>query len=177
MKQVINGKCPVCGGTSFVTKRTKKGVVAAGLLAPKRVRCVSCGESLHAGSGISTPTPAVRPEVREAVAAARVKLDAEVERRTAAGDPPPRGPRLMTAKSMKKHAEARAEWLARGRAKDSQSGGSTEEHREAPVTAPAAISQQPDVPDQLRKLAELRDAGVITEDEFSAKKADMLSRI
>ena len=31
--------------------------------------------------------------------------------------------------------------------------------------------------DQLRKLAELRDAGIITEDEFAAKKADLMGRL
>jgi hypothetical protein len=29
----------------------------------------------------------------------------------------------------------------------------------------------------LRQLGELRDAGILTEDEFSAKKAEILSRI
>ncbi len=38
-------------------------------------------------------------------------------------------------------------------------------------------ASQPDVLDQLRKLAELRDAGVISNDEFEAKKADLLSRM
>jgi hypothetical protein len=37
--------------------------------------------------------------------------------------------------------------------------------------------QQPDLMDQLRKLAELRDAGILTPDEFEAKKADILSRL
>ncbi len=36
---------------------------------------------------------------------------------------------------------------------------------------------QPDVMDQLRKLGELRDAGVVTQDEFDKKKADLLSRL
>ena len=31
--------------------------------------------------------------------------------------------------------------------------------------------------DQLRRLGELRDAGVLTEDEFAAKKAEILSRL
>lgn len=35
----------------------------------------------------------------------------------------------------------------------------------------------PDVMDQLSKLGELREAGVLTEDEFNAKKADLLNRI
>jgi len=34
-----------------------------------------------------------------------------------------------------------------------------------------------DVPDQIRKLAELRDAGVITDQEFEEKKKDLLERM
>ncbi len=34
-----------------------------------------------------------------------------------------------------------------------------------------------DIPAQLRKLGELRDAGVLTEDEFEAKKKDLLDRM
>ena len=36
---------------------------------------------------------------------------------------------------------------------------------------------QPDVMDQLKKLGELRDAGVLTDEEFEAKKTDLLSRL
>ena len=34
-----------------------------------------------------------------------------------------------------------------------------------------------DVPDQIRKLAELRDAGAITDEEFEEKKKDLLQRM
>ncbi|QSR27258.1 hypothetical protein CFH99_16680 [Nocardioides aromaticivorans] len=44
------------------------------------------------------------------------------------------------------------------------------EQREAATPAVDAL-------DQLRKLGELRDAGVLTEEEFTAKKADLLGRI
>jgi hypothetical protein len=40
----------------------------------------------------------------------------------------------------------------------------------APVAAP-------DVADQLRKLAELRDLGVLTQAEFDAKKMELLARL
>jgi len=42
-------------------------------------------------------------------------------------------------------------------------------------TQPAAA--QPDVTDQIRKLGELRDSGVLSEDEFAAKKAELLARL
>lgn len=48
----------------------------------------------------------------------------------------------------------------------------------APAQAtPAAASTAPDPMDQLRKLGELRDAGILTDEEFAAKKAEILSRL
>jgi hypothetical protein len=47
----------------------------------------------------------------------------------------------------------------------------------APAPAPAPAAPQVDLVEQLRKLGELRDAGVLTPDEFSAKKAELLRRI
>jgi hypothetical protein len=41
-------------------------------------------------------------------------------------------------------------------------------------TASAAL---PDVTEHLTKLAALRDAGVLTEDEFAAKKTELLARV
>ncbi|NCD19681.1 MAG: hypothetical protein EOL89_06830, partial [Actinobacteria bacterium] len=40
-----------------------------------------------------------------------------------------------------------------------------------------AAAPKPDPIDQLRRLGELRDAGVVTPDEFEAKKAEMLRRL
>ena len=45
-----------------------------------------------------------------------------------------------------------------------------------PVAAPAP-AQQADMFEQLRKLGELRDAGIVTPAEFEAKKAELLSRM
>lgn len=47
---------------------------------------------------------------------------------------------------------------------------------EIPPTATPA-PEPPDVFEQIRKLGELRDAGVLTEDEFNAKKSDLLGRL
>ena len=38
-------------------------------------------------------------------------------------------------------------------------------------------TQQPDTADSIRKLAELRDAGIITEEEFNQKKSELLSKM
>lgn len=49
-----------------------------------------------------------------------------------------------------------------------------EAKRPASTVPPAPV---PDVMDQLKKLAELHAAGIVTDDEFAAKKADLLGRI
>jgi hypothetical protein len=49
--------------------------------------------------------------------------------------------------------------------------------RPASGAAVASTPTEPDVADQLRKLGELRDSGVLTEDEFNAKKAQLLERL
>jgi len=43
------------------------------------------------------------------------------------------------------------------------------------AAAPATVSA--DIPSQIRKLAELRDAGILTEEEFLTKKAQLLERM
>lgn len=44
----------------------------------------------------------------------------------------------------------------------------------APAPAPAPPTGEDPMIAQLRQLAELRDAGILTEDEFTAKKAKIL---
>jgi hypothetical protein len=44
----------------------------------------------------------------------------------------------------------------------------------APAPAPPADALTDEVVDQLRKLAELRDAGIVTDEEFTAKKRVLL---
>jgi len=44
---------------------------------------------------------------------------------------------------------------------------------------PAGVSPGPahSIPEQIQELAKLRDAGILTEEEFSLKKADLLNRM
>lgn len=46
-----------------------------------------------------------------------------------------------------------------------------------PATEETATPHQPDLYEQLAKLGQLRDAGVLTPEEFEAKKAELLSRL
>jgi Short C-terminal domain len=49
-----------------------------------------------------------------------------------------------------------------------------EASEESPSTAQSAST---DIPEQIKKLAELRDSGALTEDEFERKKAELLDRM
>ncbi len=45
---------------------------------------------------------------------------------------------------------------------------------DGPAPTPASV---PDIPEQIAKLAALRDAGALSEEEFAAKKTELLSRL
>ncbi len=47
----------------------------------------------------------------------------------------------------------------------------------APVAPPPATSEQADIVAMLERLAGLRDKGVLSEDEFAAKKRELLARL
>jgi uncharacterized membrane protein YdbT with pleckstrin-like domain len=49
--------------------------------------------------------------------------------------------------------------------------------RQAGWSAPGAVTTAPSIPEQIHQLAMLRDQGHITDAEFQAKKADLLSRM
>lgn len=44
-------RCPVCGASDFSDKRTIKGKIAVGVLAPKRLKCRGCGANLKKSGG------------------------------------------------------------------------------------------------------------------------------
>ena len=45
------------------------------------------------------------------------------------------------------------------------------------LVPPSSSGQAPDIASQIQSLAELKDKGVLTEDEFNAKKQDLLDRM
>ncbi|MEO1681243.1 MAG: SHOCT domain-containing protein [Pseudomonadota bacterium] len=49
--------------------------------------------------------------------------------------------------------------------------------REATPAGPSGPASADDIIELIRKLGELKEAGILTEDEFSAKKADLLGRL
>ena len=60
----------------------------------------------------------------------------------------------------------------------SQQATSTAHLPPPPPPPPAATPPaEPDVMEQIKKLAELKEAGVLTEEEFAVKKAELLSRL
>ncbi len=44
-------------------------------------------------------------------------------------------------------------------------------------SSPVQINTEIDIPSQIRKLSLLKDEGILTEEEFSSKKSDLLSRM
>jgi hypothetical protein len=60
---------------------------------------------------------------------------------------------------------------------DAQAGVAQLRKRVADAHAPQQSTVAPDPVEQLRKLGELRDSGVITPEEFESKKRDLLDRI
>jgi uncharacterized membrane protein YdbT with pleckstrin-like domain len=44
-------------------------------------------------------------------------------------------------------------------------------------SAPTSVEESPDIPSVISKLADLRSQGIITEDEFQQKKAQLLSKL
>ena len=51
------------------------------------------------------------------------------------------------------------------------------QNRAAPAPPPAPAASAPPVTEQIKKLAELRDMGILSTDEFETKKKELLSRI
>lgn len=72
-----------------------------------------------------------------------------------------RGGARLTVKSLPKRGAREAEDLIRSRQ----------------VTSSSAPSESLDIPAQIRKLAKLRNAGLITEEEFEVKKRNLLDRM
>ncbi len=60
---------------------------------------------------------------------------------------------------------------------DMRGGEASEAEPSQDAAAPATPTPPDDPTDQIRKLGELRDAGLVTQDEFESKKAELLSRL
>lgn len=78
---------------------------------------------------------------------------------------PPDKTRLKVSASRKSDGEALEAWIRNELVE--RRGGLAFEPRQAPA----------EIPEQIRRLAELRDQGVIIPEEFDAKKADLLGRM
>lgn len=67
-----------------------------------------------------------------------------------------------------------------GRALEAAGQVILDELRSTPANAVSSVSAPPpapDVADQIKKLADLHAAGIVTDEEFAAKKADLLDRM
>jgi hypothetical protein len=62
------------------------------------------------------------------------------------------------------------------RAEQAQQASAAQQAEQVAATQPppAPAAPEPDVVDQLKRFAELRDQGILTEEEFAAQKAKLL---
>jgi len=73
-----------------------------------------------------------------------------------------------------------ASWLPKVSEAESSPAPPEQHASEQPAIEPSeppSAAVVPDIPEQIRRLAELRDAGLITEEEFETKKAELLRRM
>ena len=88
----------------------------------------------------------------------------------------------VTSEKKPEYAEPVADWIQselvqKTRAVEASLENPPTPIREGPLYEPTARTESRDIPDQIRKLAELRDTGVISVEEFEAKKKDLLDRM
>ena len=70
------------------------------------------------------------------------------------------------------------DWLEKRNVKAQSAPAQAPAPAPSPAAAPApAAGAASSIPEQIKKLAELRDMGVLTPDEFEAKKKELLSRM
>ena len=109
--------------------------------------------------------------------------DGQIATAVPAPKPPPPPPPPGVVETFAKEASQlirsesdsrRASQLIRSESESRRLRSESESRRQLAGAAPAA---EPDVTEQIAKLAALRDKGALTEDEFAAKKTELLGRI
>ena len=176
-----NFRCWKCGGKNFDSKRTfaaKAAIGVGALLTHKKLKCQTCGEYNDTGNA----KPFV-PAGGEAVwqfggfqwrCIAHGKAICNPCRRLAV--PPSKGKKGQTwplgslVTEPVKNEEVAEDAPA---AATPPLGDSVQTEQEASST-PVPPANAPSVADELKKLADLRDAGVLTEEEFANQKAILL---
>lgn len=88
----------------------------------------------------------------------------------------------VTSEKKPEYAEPVVDWIQRELVQKTRAVEASQENpptpiREGPLYEPTARTYSGDIPDQIRKLAELRDTGIISVEEFEAKKRDLLDRM
>ena len=89
----------------------------------------------------------------------------------------------LTSEKKPEYAEPVAAWIQRELVEKTRAVEASQQTAPTPrqeglaTQQPTSSSGSGDIPDQIRKLAELRDAGVISAEEFETKKRDLLDRM
>jgi hypothetical protein len=183
-----NHRCWKCGGKNFTEKRTARSKMAVGvgaLMTHKKLKCQDCGEYNDTGNA----KPFVEPEDRTF---ANMSISERVAARKAGTLP------KMTFKEKVAANKAAIETKKAAKHHHPEADGPTSEPKLSsdgapsledpaadpspfdvpmdPDNAPSPVqasseTQTPDPADQLRRLADLHGSGLITDEEFAAKRA------
>lgn len=166
-------RCWKCGAKAFTEKRTARSKVLMGpaaLVTKKKLKCQRCGEYNDVGNAKPFTAPQggrYRREFQRNQSSAQ-NLAAASEEATgtpAAWHPDPVGRHELRY------------WNGERWTDHVSDGGVQGTDPVVAEVTPDATTTEPDVADQIRKLASLRDDGLVSAEEFEAKKADLLGRI
>ena len=151
-------RCWNCGNKGLLAKRTFRSKVLVGvgaLLTKKKLKCQTCGEFNDAGNAQPFDGPESRKWRKRYEKEQKAKSVAAIEAET-------RAAQIAAAAIAAEFAAAEA--------------GQAPSALEAPV--PVSSPQgETDPVEQIKKLGELKDAGLMSEDEFIEKRNELLGRM
>ncbi len=163
-----NQRCWKCGGKNFDEKRTFRSKATLGvgaLLTHKKLKCLKCGEYNQTGNAkpFTGPMTGMRVRCGDKVLEVATAVEAADAARA-----------LVKATNQ----AATMTHIPTGVATTFNPDGTTTEPQ-VPEPTPMAAPEETAAPiasvaDELKKLADLRDAGVLTDEEFADQKAILL---
>jgi DNA-directed RNA polymerase subunit RPC12/RpoP len=159
-----SGGYSVTGGGSF-RAAVQAGADAAAAGASKQERRTAVRDAVHSNHAAYAAEQSAAGEVAPGARAMGNRFDQAIENRRAAKRTPEQIAEL----------KAKSPWMFPSDPVDEAELDSTEPEAAEPMAEPEANNQSPLM--QIRELAALHDQAVITDDEFAAKKAELLARI
>lgn len=156
-------RCWNCGNTGLLAKRTLRSKMLVGvgaLLTKKKLKCQTCDEYNDTGNA----KPFTGPEARK-----WRKAWEQVQAKK------PSAQRAAEDRAAVLAVQALASEVAKARASGVPFDHEEEDIPALPPPPPPPTIQAPSITDLLGKLAALRDSGALSDEEFAAAKALLLS--